>query len=70
MKAHDKEFEEMRAAFENTVKSKETKFYLPDLTRSQRDFKLSFYDNGTTDMYFQMFMQGYEYAKMQQRLSE
>ena len=69
MKANDKEFEEMRKAFEQTVKSKESKFYLPYLQRSARDEKNSFYDNGNTDMFFQMFMQGYEYAKMQQRLS-
>ena len=70
MKAHDKEFEEMRNAFENTVKNKETRFYFPNLTRSSRDFKSSFYENGTTDMYFQMFMQGYEFSKTIQRLNE
>jgi len=70
MKAHSKEFEELRNVFEQTVRSKESRFYLPNLQRSSRDEKNSFYDNGSTDMFFQMFMQGYEYAKLVQRLEE
>jgi len=68
MVAHSKEFYELRDAFEKTVKCKNTDFYLSDLSRSPKNEKNSFYENGNTDKFFQMFMQGYEYAKLIQRL--
>ena len=70
MKAYSKEFEEVRTAFENTVKNVNTNFYLPNIKRSEKTEKNSFYDSGETDKFFQMFMQGYEYAKLEFRLNE
>jgi hypothetical protein len=70
MKAHSGEFDDARSAFEKTVNSKETCFYLPNLKRSSRSDKNSFYENGDTDKYFQMFLQGYEYAKALHRMEE
>ncbi len=67
MKAFDGEFEEVRDAFERTVKSRQTGFSL-NLTRSSREEKNSFYDNGETDKFFQMFLQGYEFSKCLKRM--
>ena len=69
MKAHDGEFEKIRESFERIVKSSQTKFYFNNLKRSPRDFKMSFYDNGETDKFFHMFMQGYAYAKCMFRVN-
>ncbi len=68
MKAYSKEFEDVREAFEKTVRSRYSSIYIPDIKRAFKNNKISFYDNGTTDNLFQLFMQGYEYAKCLQRM--
>lgn len=70
MKAYDNEFDMLMNHFEKMVKDVDSPFYMPMLHRSSRNQTRTFYDNGSTDSFFKMFLCGYEYAKCLHRLDE